>query len=334
MNQRDVCYHEASHALAARLLGVTVKSVSVNANLPDGLMAHGECTPDQNTVIALAGMIGATIADCGPDVKRLSPGDRRGLTLPTDRTDADRYIDRMSALTIKLLQRNWSDVERLADALAERGRMTGHEVNALLAKTPTHRKGVTADVTLSPDDRRTVVAVVNTPTVDRDGEVVEPGGANVDEYRVNPVLLYQHDYQTLPVGRCVALDVTDDRMTAKFQFAERPDDYPADQEWLPDTLLALYRQRIMRSFSIGFIPVTTRAATANDMRRYGADCRRVIEEWTLLEISAVSIPSNPDAVAIATSKHVKRVFRTVNLPSRKARVKHVHRIMAAAEWGG
>jgi hypothetical protein len=301
---RETAYHEAAHAAAAYFLGVGVKCIAVNPNLGDGWVTHSPCDNEESSVIAIAGMMGAKLMGCEGFAASMSASDHKGFVIPAGE-DTNAYIDRIINRTAGLLNRNRRDVALLAERIVERRNMTGHEVYELLAKTPTHRKRLTATIGITDEDRRTVVATINTADVDRDSEVVLPSGMNADNFLLNPVLLWMHNHNELPVGKCIAIDATDERIIAKFRFADRPDKYPAGKEWQPDTLLSLYRQRVLNSFSIGFIPITTRAATDDDRRTYG-DCRRVIEDWQLLEVSCVTLPANPAANSIATSEKRQR----------------------------
>ncbi len=48
---------------------------------------------------------------------------------------------------------------------------------------------------------KAVVATISTRARDRQGDVIEPTGVRLDRFRKNPVVLYAHDYEALPVAR-------------------------------------------------------------------------------------------------------------------------------------
>jgi hypothetical protein len=161
------------------------------------------------------------------------------------------------------------------------------------------------------EGERAVVARITTDAVDRDGEVIIPQGVNSKDFERNPVVYFNHSYadfftddtgKKLPVGKCVAIKREENGIIAKTVFADRPQTYPEDKEWLPDTLFSLFQQKILNTFSIGFLPVEVRPATDKDLATFGADCRRVISKLKMLEYSVAPLPCNPEAVTMAVSK--------------------------------
>lgn len=154
------------------------------------------------------------------------------------------------------------------------------------------------------EGERAVIARITTASVDREGDVVLPSGINARNYKRNPVVLFAHRGDTLPVGRAEGLETATDAITAKVLFAARPKSLPEEQEWIPDTLLDLFQQKVLRGFSIGFqVPQDGwREATDRDRKNFGTNARRVITKWELVEFSVAPIPMNQDALAMAVSK--------------------------------
>lgn len=153
---------------------------------------------------------------------------------------------------------------------------------------------------------RCITARISTAAMDRDGEVVVPTGCNSKEFEAAPSVFFQHDFFSgMPIGKCVELRREEGAIIAKTEFASRPDDYPVEKEWLPDTLLSLYKQGVMKGWSIGFSEIESRQATDADRARYGKSCKRIFSKWNLLEYSAVSMPSNQEALTVAIGKGLK-----------------------------
>lgn len=156
------------------------------------------------------------------------------------------------------------------------------------------------------DGRREIVAMISTTAVDRDGDVLLPSGMVSEDYRKNPIVLFAHDNQRLPVAK-VNEPGTDIRKTssgvmAKARMLDRPPSLPESIEWVPDTLLDLFRQGAPLGFSVGFRIEDARAATKKDRERFGQKASRVVTKWDLLEFSIVPIPANQDALLVSVSK--------------------------------
>ena len=149
---------------------------------------------------------------------------------------------------------------------------------------------------------RAVIARISTVSVDRDGDVMLPSGADLSDYKKNPVVMFGHDQGAIPVGKAVAINTRSRDIVAKVVFAERPPEHPAAAEWVPDTLLWLFQQKVLSAFSVGFTITEAREADKRDRARFGEGVRQVITDWKLVEFSVVPVPSNQDALAMAVSK--------------------------------
>jgi phage head maturation protease len=139
-------------------------------------------------------------------------------------------------------------------------------------------------------------SVITTIEPDRSGDVVIPTGLkNVDEYMMNPVVLWAHNRaQFPPVGSCEWLDVQPRRVVAETRFAQ---DVPFAED-----IFRLYEQGVLRGWSIGFVPRRAKRLQSPD---HPMPALRV-EEWDLLEYSAVPIPENPGALTVALQKGLVR----------------------------
>lgn len=145
--------------------------------------------------------------------------------------------------------------------------------------------------TLTIDPGKLAVrSVITTIDPDRAGDVVVPTGLrNVEDFMVNPVVLWAHNRsQFPPVGLCEWLDVQPRRVVAETRFAKGVA--------FAEDVFRLYEQGVLRGWSIGFVP-------RRAFRTAGRPGLRV-EEWDLLEYSAVPIPENPGALTVALQKGV------------------------------
>ena len=145
--------------------------------------------------------------------------------------------------------------------------------------------------TESDDTERTITAVISTSAVDRDREVLMPDGAEFESYLKNPVVLWAHQHFDLPIGRTLWIKADKKKITAKAQFAKTP---------LAEQIYQMYKDGYLSAFSVGFNPLSWREPTEQERKRAGwKDVRTVYDKWELLEFSAVPVPSNPEALAVA-----------------------------------
>lgn len=146
-------------------------------------------------------------------------------------------------------------------------------------------KITTTTVRQADDATREIVHLISARTVDRDGDLVEPRGGRLSNFRKNPVVLFSHD-PTRPIGRNVAISASEEEVVATTRFAGL-DQANEDAEMV----YRLYRDGFMRAFSIGFMPITV------SFDKPLPNMTGVwFKEWELMEYSAVAVPSNPDAL--------------------------------------
>lgn len=128
-----------------------------------------------------------------------------------------------------------------------------------------------------------VEAVVTTSKEDRQGEVIETGGIDTANYmQNNPVVMYGHDYQSLPIGKTLKLTEMKNKIKAKFQLATEEYDFAG-------TVYKLIRGGYLNAVSIGGI-----------VRRWSEDYR-TIEDMEMVEFSVVPIPANAEAIITGRS---------------------------------
>jgi len=119
---------------------------------------------------------------------------------------------------------------------------------------------------------------VSTGTVDRDGDRVRPEGMDAASFKTNPVLLWSHSRDQLPIGTVTGLTVTGQGVRARFTFLDG-DEFAA-------RVKNAFDQGAVRAASIGFRPkVWDRTETGYD-----------ITSWELIEVSLCPVPANAEAV--------------------------------------
>ncbi len=153
---------------------------------------------------------------------------------------------------------------------------------------------------------RTLQFVGSSEAVDRDGEVILAKGWQLKHFRKNPVFMWAHLYQEPPIGRATKVWVEDSKLMFDIEFADA-ETYP-----FADLIYRLYKGKFLHATSVGFIPDFDAIEHGN-----GEDApRRTYTKQELLELSAVPVPSNPEALVSARNAGVISVkeFETITQP--------------------
>ena len=146
-------------------------------------------------------------------------------------------------------------------------------------------------------ERRILTILGTTPAKDRYRDIVEPRGGDLKAFRANPVFLWAHDYSQPPIGKSVKETVTDQGIEFTIQFATTE---------FANEIFQLYRDGFLKAASIGFVPL--------EWENLGDGGYRYTK-WELLELSAVPVPANPEALALAVKRGlsqdlISRVFES------------------------
>lgn len=134
--------------------------------------------------------------------------------------------------------------------------------------------------------------VASTDRADRYGDIIDQRGWDLDAYRANPVILLNHDHQSLPIGRGdVRLTEAGLVIDVEFDMAD-----PRAAE-----IAGKAERGFMNAVSVGFAPLkaTPRAQLPTEHYAFSKSGGQFFEQAELLEVSIVTIPANADAVAIA-----------------------------------
>lgn len=125
-------------------------------------------------------------------------------------------------------------------------------------------------------------AVITTASVDRHRENIITSGVDTTNYMDNPVVLYGHDYGSLPIGKALKLVEMKNKIKARFQLAI--DIFP-----FANTVYEMVRNGYINAVSIGGV-----------VKKWSEDYM-TIEEMEMVEFSIVPIPANPEALITSRS---------------------------------
>ncbi len=142
-------------------------------------------------------------------------------------------------------------------------------------------------------DTRTITGIASTPKQDRDNDIMDMDGA---QFALPMPLLWQHKHNE-PIGEVTAATVTSDGIEITATIVKIDDDGPLKERI--DTAWQSIKSGLVKGLSIGF-----RLLEYNYLDdSYGLH----IKEWEWYELSAVTIPANPDG-KITSVKNIKQAF--------------------------
>jgi len=141
----------------------------------------------------------------------------------------------------------------------------------------------------TPDTRPSPILdfTASDETLDRYDEIVSASGWQLANYRRNPVFQNAHQYGDVifTLGKALLTEIRDGRLFQRIEFA-------TDVNPMARIAYGLYRGKFLNAVSVGFIPVKWENGSAEK------GFRRKYLEQELLEVSAVGIPANPNALAL------------------------------------
>lgn len=141
-------------------------------------------------------------------------------------------------------------------------------------------------------EERSFDAVASTEAIDRDNDIIRAKGWKLANYRKNPVLQFAHNYSTPPIGKGASAKV--DGETLVF----RPTFPPEGKNQLSDLVYEMGKFIGAMAFSVGFNPIEFgKRPDLTDEEWYSMWGGYEYTKQELLEISAVPVPANQDAVA-------------------------------------
>lgn len=133
------------------------------------------------------------------------------------------------------------------------------------------------------DNDDSLSVIISSARRDRHGDILEPEGADASAFMENPVVLWAHRHDQLPIGRVGDIKIEKGAVTAEVRFDSRP---------FAREVRRLYREGFLAGWSVGFMPKKWKVIRDDD----GVFDGYHISEWELVELSAVPVPANPEAL--------------------------------------
>lgn len=169
------------------------------------------------------------------------------------------------------------------------------------------------------DPNRVLRFLASDATPDRGGDIIDPTGWDVKDYQKNPVILWAHDAKSLPIGVSVHEKIGEDGLEMHVLFSEVTEE--------ARNIEALYREGTLKGVSVGFKPMGMKKMSAEEKEAAGMGKFGIhFTKTSLLELSACSIPCNPNALkkdvesALTNSEFEKSILAKIAeliLPTQK-----------------
>jgi len=136
-----------------------------------------------------------------------------------------------------------------------------------------------------------VEGLANRAVIDRGNELIPGNAWDLDNFKKNPVLLFQHGRDmrigSMPIGKVTGIKTNEDGLTIRGEIMESENE---DFKFLAK----LIKSGILKTFSVGFNPI--------EMDTREDDGVTVISKAELLEVSVVNIPMNQDSTFTIAAK--------------------------------
>lgn len=134
-----------------------------------------------------------------------------------------------------------------------------------------------------------VEVIVSNSAIDRHGESIKVEGIDIKQVKRNPVLLWGHDYTSLPIGRIVKIWKSKGNLMARLEL-----DYDIDE--FADKIYKKVLRGSVNAVSIGGI-----------VKEYDKEDFTIIKKLEMIELSFVPVGAHQDA--LVTGKDLKQSFK-------------------------
>lgn len=151
------------------------------------------------------------------------------------------------------------------------------------------KKVFASEIKAIDEKENTLTAYISTNTLDRMKEVLDPEGVDISNFKRNPVVLWAHNYEQPPIGKALWIKRDGNGILSKVKFATTE---------FAQEIFQLYKEGFLKAFSVGFIPKEIEDGDGEKTPR------KTFKKWELLEYSAVPVPANPEALALAIQKGI------------------------------
>jgi len=129
--------------------------------------------------------------------------------------------------------------------------------------------------------------IINSGLVDASGDRYFLRGIEVDRFLKNPVLLYQHNKQSLPIGKFTEIRISEEGLIGMVEFYEPSQDLVGEHIDLVKTIVDLVDKGMLNGVSISTLDKETYC------NEFGGED---IMSCELIEVSLVTIPCDKNSI--------------------------------------
>lgn len=146
-------------------------------------------------------------------------------------------------------------------------------------------------------EARTADHVASDETADRMGDIIRVKGWDLEPFKQNPLLLWNHDSSGPPIGRVESVKKGSSEEGGKALLSTSRF-FDAEKNPFADFIWRMVADGDLPAVSVGFMPrKTVRPDDAEERSKLGlGEWGVVYEEAELLELSVVTVPANPNAL--------------------------------------
>lgn len=145
------------------------------------------------------------------------------------------------------------------------------------------RKTLTATVRAVSDSDE-IEFVLSSGAPDRDDDTINVNGWQLGSYRRNPVVLYGHDYGSLPVAKCTDIQVRAGQLVARAAFV------PGSVFPFAQQVYQMLKGGYLNACSVGFRPLVQPVPNEHGGFAFASQ--------ELVEFSIVPVPAHPGALVV------------------------------------
>jgi hypothetical protein len=143
--------------------------------------------------------------------------------------------------------------------------------------------------------------VASDESLDRCNEIISASGWKLENYKRNPVFQNAHQYGDIlfTLGRALITEIRVGKTSTSSQYLFQRIEFACDINPMAKIAYGLYKGKFLNAVSVGFVPLRWEdGSSESSSSSSSSSIRRRYLEQELLEVSAVGIPANPNALAL------------------------------------